>query len=134
MLRIPVLRLPVLRLPVLRLPVLKLPVLRIPVLKLRSCNSSVADHFAVRASVVDRRSAVARRRSQCGDLHVLSDFDAAGDGEVLHGAASSRAWLRGALGLAPGEAAERVRLARSSAQSWLSPFSACVKDESGTTM
>ncbi len=43
---------------------------------------------------------------------VLSDFDANGDGEVLHAAPSTSAWLRGALGMAAGEASERVRIAR----------------------
>jgi hypothetical protein len=43
---------------------------------------------------------------------VLSDFDAHGDGEVLHAAPSSSTWLRGALGMASGEATERVRIAR----------------------
>ena len=43
---------------------------------------------------------------------VLADFDAAGDGEALHAAASTQAWLRGALGMASGEASERVRMAR----------------------
>lgn len=45
-------------------------------------------------------------------LVAVAAFDASGDGEVLHGAASTASWLRGALGLAPGDAAERVRLAR----------------------
>lgn len=45
-------------------------------------------------------------------LDVVATFDAAGDGEMLHGAASTQSWLRGALGVAPGEASERVRLAR----------------------
>ena len=44
---------------------------------------------------------------------VLADFDSAGDGETLHAAASTQAWLRGALGMASGEASERVRMARS---------------------
>ena len=43
---------------------------------------------------------------------VLNDFDAHGDGEVLHAAPSTSAWLRGALGMAAGEASERVRIAR----------------------
>lgn len=47
-------------------------------------------------------------------LAAVAAFDAAGDGEVLHGAASTSSWLRGALGVAPGEAAERVRMARRS--------------------
>ena len=47
-------------------------------------------------------------------LGTVASFDAAGDGEVLHGAASTQSWLRGALGVAPGEASERVRLARAS--------------------
>ncbi len=53
---------------------------------------------------------------------VLADFDAAGDGEVLHAAASTQAWLRGALGLAAGDAAERVRIARASRSLLRSPI------------
>jgi hypothetical protein len=45
---------------------------------------------------------------------VLTDFDAHGDGERLHAAVSTQAWLRGALGMASGEASERVRIARAS--------------------
>lgn len=44
--------------------------------------------------------------------HTLAEFDAAGDGQVLHAAASTQAWLRGALGMAAGEAGERVHIAR----------------------
>ena len=51
-------------------------------------------------------------RCQQRSLVAVAAFDACGDGEVLHGAASTPSWLRGALGLAPGDAAERVRLAR----------------------
>lgn len=47
-------------------------------------------------------------------LGTVASFDGAGDGEVLHGAASTQSWLRGALGVTPGEASERVRLARAS--------------------
>jgi Domain of unknown function (DUF222) len=47
-------------------------------------------------------------------LGAVASFDASGDGEVLCGAASTQSWLRGALGVAPGEASERVRLARAS--------------------
>lgn len=47
-------------------------------------------------------------------LTAVANFDAAGDGETLHGAASTASWLRGAVGLAPGDASERVRLARRS--------------------
>lgn len=43
---------------------------------------------------------------------MLAAFDAAGDGEVLHGARSSAAWLRGALGIAGSEASQRVTAAR----------------------
>ena len=42
----------------------------------------------------------------------LAGFDATGDGQVLHGAASTHTWLRGALGMASGEASERVAIAR----------------------
>jgi hypothetical protein len=45
-------------------------------------------------------------------LDAVASFDAAGDGELLHGAASTQGWLRGALGVAPVESSERVRLAR----------------------
>jgi hypothetical protein len=47
-------------------------------------------------------------------LTAVANFDAAGDGETLHGAASTASWLRGAVGLAPGDASERVRIARRS--------------------
>jgi hypothetical protein len=46
----------------------------------------------------------------------LRRFDVHGDGETLHGAQSSAAWLRGALRLAPGDASERVRIARASTE------------------
>ena len=45
----------------------------------------------------------------------LQRFDAHGDGETLHGARTTAAWLRGALRLAPGDAGERVRIARGAA-------------------
>lgn len=41
-------------------------------------------------------------------------FDAHGDGQVLHGAASTAAWLRGALRVTGAEASQRVRIARAS--------------------
>jgi hypothetical protein len=41
-------------------------------------------------------------------------FDANGDGQTLHGAASTQAWLRGACRVTGAEAAERVRIARAS--------------------
>ncbi len=41
-------------------------------------------------------------------------FDAHGDGQVLHGAASTTAWLRGALRVTGAEASQRVRIARAS--------------------
>lgn len=44
--------------------------------------------------------------------HVLAGFDAAGDGETLHAAASTASWLRGACHLSPGEASSRVFVAR----------------------
>lgn len=59
---------------------------------------------------------------------VLADFDAAGDGEVLHAAASTQAWLRGALGMAAGDAAERVRIARASRSVLQSPISHLVPE------
>ncbi|HVQ19063.1 MAG TPA: DUF222 domain-containing protein [Actinomycetes bacterium] len=45
-------------------------------------------------------------------VQALDAFDANGDGEVLHAASSTQSWLRGALRLAPSDAAERVTLAR----------------------
>ena len=45
-------------------------------------------------------------------LTAVEVFDAHGDGEVLHGAANTSAWLRGALRLTGPEASERVRVAR----------------------
>jgi hypothetical protein len=41
-------------------------------------------------------------------------FDANGDGQVLHGAATTQAWVRSACRTTGAEAAERVRLARAS--------------------
>lgn len=62
---------------------------------------------------------------------VLADFDAHGDGQVLHAAASTQSWLRGALGMAAGEAAERVRIARTSDDLLATPVAALVSDSSG---
>jgi hypothetical protein len=45
-------------------------------------------------------------------LTATEAFDAGGDGQVLHGAASTQAWLRGACRITGAEAAERVRIAR----------------------
>ncbi len=47
-------------------------------------------------------------------LGAVAAFDAGGDGQVLHGAASTQAWLRGACRVTGAEAAERVRIARAS--------------------
>ena len=45
-------------------------------------------------------------------LTAVEVFDADGDGQTLHGAASTQAWLRGACRVTGAEAAERVRIAR----------------------
>lgn len=45
---------------------------------------------------------------------VLAAFDADGDGDQLHAARSTVSWLQGALHLAPGDASQRVRVARAS--------------------
>lgn len=47
-------------------------------------------------------------------LTAVEAFDTAGDGQTLHGAASTPAWLRGALRVTGAEASERTRLARAS--------------------
>jgi hypothetical protein len=52
--------------------------------------------------------------TDAASLHVLSTFDAAGDAEVLRASRSSASWLREELGIAAGDAATRVRLARHS--------------------
>lgn len=76
------------------------------------------DDPALPAASPDERAAWVGGLQQLRDavdatmLTAVAAFDAAGDGEVLHGAASTPSWLRGALGLAAGDAAERVRLAR----------------------
>ena len=49
---------------------------------------------------------------------VLADFDTNGDGQVLHAAASTGSWLRGALGMPAGEASERVQIARAPGTCW----------------
>ncbi|HVQ87236.1 MAG TPA: DUF222 domain-containing protein, partial [Actinomycetes bacterium] len=56
--------------------------------------------------------------------HTLAAFDANGDGETLHAAASTQSWLRGALRLAPGDASERVRIARGSRDHLATPLHA----------
>jgi len=62
---------------------------------------------------------------------VLADFDAHGDGEVLHAAASTPSWLRGALGMASGEASERVRIARTAGDLLAAPVAALVAEPVG---
>jgi hypothetical protein len=47
-------------------------------------------------------------------VEALADFDAHGDGERLHGARSSAAWLRAAAGMSGGDASGRVAIARRS--------------------
>ena len=56
--------------------------------------------------------------------HTLAVFDAHGDGQTLHAANSTASWLRGGLRLAPGDAAERVRIARSSRNLLAEPVTA----------
>ena len=51
-------------------------------------------------------------RAEAHFIDCLGAFDAHLDGDALHGAASTAAWLRGALGLAHGDATEKVRVAR----------------------
>lgn len=48
------------------------------------------------------------------NLTAVAAFDAAGDGQTLHGAASTQAWIRGALRVTGAEASERVQIARAS--------------------
>lgn len=59
---------------------------------------------------------------------VLAGFDAGGDGQVLHAAASTQSWLRGALGMAAGEASERVRIARATGDLLAAPAAALVAE------
>ena len=47
-------------------------------------------------------------------LTAVEVFDAHGDGQTLHGAASTQAWIRGACRVTGAEASERVRIARAS--------------------
>ncbi|MCZ3388550.1 MAG: HNH endonuclease [Actinomycetia bacterium] len=63
---------------------------------------------------------------------VLANFDANGDGEVLHAAASTQSWLRGALGMASGEASERVRIARTTGDLLAAPVAALVAEPHGS--
>lgn len=62
-------------------------------------------------------------------LGALGDFDAYGDGFVLHGAQSTASWLRGALHLAPGDAATKVRAARAASGVLAKPVAALVDGE-----
>ena len=45
-------------------------------------------------------------------LKCLGDFDAQGDAQTLNAATTTAGWLRSCIGLAPGDANERVRIAR----------------------
>ena len=47
-------------------------------------------------------------------LRCLGDFDAQGDAQTLNAATTTAGWLRTCVGLAPGDANERVRIARGS--------------------
>jgi len=51
-------------------------------------------------------------RAEAHFIDCLGAFDAHLDGDALHGTASTAAWLRGAMRLAPGDATEKVRIAR----------------------
>ncbi len=64
---------------------------------------------------------------------VLADFDTDGDGQVLHAAASTQSWLRGALGMAAGEAAERVRIARTTSNLLAAPVAALLAEPTTAT-
>ena len=55
---------------------------------------------------------------------VLEPFDAHGDGDTLHAARSTGSWLQGALRLAPGDAAQRVRIARRASGALAEPVTA----------
>ncbi len=65
---------------------------------------------------------------------VLADFDAHGDGEVLHAAASTPSWLRGALGMAAGEASERVQIARTAGDLLAAPVAALTTEPFGVDL
>jgi hypothetical protein len=69
------------------------------------------------AGPADRVARVAGLRqlvdaAEAAYLQVLSEVDANGDAELLHGARSTASWLQGALHLAPGEASSHVKVAR----------------------
>ena len=57
-------------------------------------------------------------------VEALAAFDAGGDGEALHAAGSTASWLRAALKLGPGDAAQKVRLARGSCELLAEPAAA----------
>jgi len=78
---------------------------------------ALSDADSVPVSPAERAARLAGIRtlinaSEALFTQTLETFDAGGDGEILHGAASTQAWLRGALRLAPGDASERVKMAR----------------------
>jgi len=54
----------------------------------------------------------------------LAGFDAHGDGQTLHAAATTASWLRGGLRLAPGDASQRVQIARGSRNLLAEPVTA----------
>ena len=54
----------------------------------------------------------------------LAGFDAHGDGQTLHASATTASWLRGGLRLAPGDASQRVQIARGSRNLLAEPVTA----------
>jgi Domain of unknown function (DUF222) len=62
------------------------------------------------ASLVGLRQVI--DKCEAAFLATLAAFDTHGDGETLHGARSTAAWLKGALHLSPSDASQRVQLAR----------------------
>ena len=82
--------------------------------------SSAGARQALAADGADARAGWVTGLQQLADavaaatLTTVEVLDAHGDGQALHGASSTAAWLRGALRVTGPEAAERVRMARAS--------------------
>ena len=84
-----------------------------------SCVHALREQDVTALTARERADRLGDLRRAIDELEIefsrtLAASDALGDAELLDGARSTAGWLRDTLRLAPGDAAERVRIARSS--------------------
>lgn len=85
--------------------------------QVRSLTSTETRDLLAASSPTERAGWVAGLQQladavSAASLTAVAAFDAASDGQTLHGAASTQAWLRGACRITGAEAAEKVRISR----------------------